>query len=162
MFPAGNAVFFRLTGNLFSCRAYLELTERRSGGAAVEWFAWLPVLFFGMFLLVAGTILFQLCHGVRQWTQINGLPVLSVTARVVSKRTDPVGDTSPGRGYLSKSSYYATFEFPAGERRELELRENEFGSLTEGDVGTLTYQGACYKRFVLQTQTVASKHGTAA
>ncbi len=47
----------------------------------------------------------------------------------------------------SSSWYYATFEFPSGDRREFLVSGQESGLLAEGDHGRLTYQGTRYRRF---------------
>lgn len=80
-------------------------------------------------------------------------PVLSTPARVVTKRTSvssSAHSTGPDTPPMSSTStsYYATFESPDGERRELPVPGKEYGLLVEGDQGTLSTQGTWYKGFV--------------
>ncbi|MBQ5335398.1 MAG: DUF2500 domain-containing protein [Oscillospiraceae bacterium] len=67
-------------------------------------------------------------------------PQLSVTARVVSRRTDTWGDHAT-------TSYYATFEVESGDRIELSMSGTEYGMLAEGDSGTLTFKGTDFISF---------------
>lgn len=65
-------------------------------------------------------------------------------ARLVTRRTNVsggVGDTG------ASTSYYATFEFPSGERREFRVRGRAYGLMVEGDEGTLTFRGDICQRF---------------
>ena len=47
----------------------------------------------------------------------------------------------------TSTSYYATFEVESGDRMELSLSGREYGLLSQGDVGKLTFQGSRYHRF---------------
>ena len=61
-------------------------------------------------------------------------------ATVVTKRTHVWGDHS-------HTNYYVTFQVPSGDRMELEIQDNEFGYLVEGDRGRLTFQGSRFLGF---------------
>jgi hypothetical protein len=124
----------------------------------MEWLALLPILFFGMFLLVAGVILFQIARGVGRWAENNSQPVLTETARVVAKCTDTTGHDA---GVGVTTWYYATFELPSGERCEMGLSGKDFGSLAEGDEGVLTYQGTRYKGFARQSMAASGQRSAA-
>ena len=63
-------------------------------------------------------------------------PILEERAIVVAKRTS-VSGTSEG----SSTSYYITFEFENGSRRELHARGSQYGIVAEGDRGILKSQG---------------------
>ena len=79
-------------------------------------------------------------YAVSLWAWNNGQPVRTQAARVVSRRVDfGTAETS--------EAYYATFEMDGGNRQGFGLSEQEYGLLTEGDSGTLTYQGTRYKGF---------------
>ncbi|MGD8189929.1 DUF2500 domain-containing protein [Brevibacillus ginsengisoli] len=100
------------------------------------------------FLLVFGIILsiflYAIMKGLITWSKNNASPILTVSAKVIGKRTR----TSGGSGNSSVStSYYLTFEYDTGERAEFHVSGDEFGLLIEGDTGTLTYQGTRYKGF---------------
>ena len=70
-------------------------------------------------------------------------PIVSVPALVVAKRSNVSG----GGETMTSTTYYATFELEDGERMEFNVRGAEYGLLTEGDHGTLTYQRKRYHGF---------------
>ena len=47
----------------------------------------------------------------------------------------------------ARTIYYATFQFPSGDRLELEIPNSHFGYLVEGDRGDLTFQGTRFLDF---------------
>ena len=94
--------------------------------------------------------------GLSQWNKNNHCPRLSVTASVVSKRTNVsrhshpnAGDATGAHGFHSttSTSYYATFQVESGDRMELSVTGTEYGLLAEGDRGKLTFQGTRYLGF---------------
>ena len=112
-----------------------------------------------IFIVVIGGILFTVGKGVVEWTDNNQQPVLTVPAKVVTKRTQTRVDSSAntmggndtatfnsGRT-TSSTSYFATFEFSSGDRKEFKLSAHEYGLLAEQDVGNLTFQGTRYQGF---------------
>ena len=107
-------------------------------------FLLVPIIVAGGFLLVFGIIAWQLARGFAEWSRNNAMPVESVPAAVVAKRTDTSGRMSGGRVW---TTYYVTFELEDGERREFWVDGEEFGVLVEGDRGPLTHQGTRYKGF---------------
>jgi Protein of unknown function (DUF2500) len=103
-----------------------------------------------VFIVVFGFILFNIIKGVKQWNYNNKQPVLSVYAKVVSKRTKVSHHNHNHNGNHSHSSstyYYATFEVESGDRMELAVKGQEFGLIAEGDFGKLTFQGTRYLGF---------------
>jgi hypothetical protein len=80
---------------------------------------------------------------IAQWLDNNRSPVLSEPARFVAKRAQTSGDV----GGRVSTWYFVTFELPSGDRKEFSVRGKEYGMLTEGDEGLLTYQGTRYHRF---------------
>ncbi|MBU3143021.1 DUF2500 domain-containing protein [Clostridium sp. CF012] len=103
-----------------------------------------------MFVLIFGIIIFRIIKGIGQWSNNNKKPVLSVKAKVVTKRTHTssrgsMNDNQPI--HSSSTFYHATFEVESGDRMELQISGSEFGLLAEGDVGKLTFQGTRYKKF---------------
>ncbi|MFE5319461.1 DUF2500 domain-containing protein [Paenibacillus sp. NPDC056579] len=110
-----------------------------------------PPIFSFMFglvsFLIIGTIVFVVVRGLTTWTRNNAADVVSVPARIVSKRTNVSG----GSGDTSATTtYYITFEFADKERIELQVRGNMYGLLVEGDEGTLVYQGTRFHEFQRQ------------
>jgi len=60
-------------------------------------------------------------------------PILSVQAKVVTKRTYNHLDFS--------TAYYVTFQVDSGDRMELAANMDLVGYIVEGDTGILTFQG---------------------
>ena len=117
----------------------------------------MSVLFLIIFLCVIGAFAVATIRGIATWTQNNHSPQLSVSARVVSRRTEVShhsfangGDVTGAQGYTTSSStwYYVTFEVESGDRIEFSVSVKEYGLLDEGDVGKLTFQGTRYLSFV--------------
>lgn len=90
-------------------------------------------------LLVVGVLVFNILAGLVRWCKNNAAPVLTMEARVVSKRE--------WRGRNHQTLCYATFEVENRERMELKLSGKEYGLLALGDPGTLTVQGTRYQGF---------------
>jgi len=68
-------------------------------------------------------------------------PLLTVNAKVVTKRTHVWGDHA-------HTNYYVTFEVESGDRIELEVDGYQFGMTVEGDVGKLSFKGTALVDFV--------------
>jgi len=103
------------------------------------------VMFFIMFAFIAFTIL----KSILQWNKNNHSPRLSSEATVVTKRIS-VTHHNGSNNHMTDSSYityYATFEFPSGDRMEFCISDYESGMLAENDRGTLTFQGTRYLSF---------------
>jgi hypothetical protein len=103
-------------------------------------------LFVAIFVIVIGGIIFNVGKGVTEWASNNAQPERNDEARVASKRTEVSGMRDS-----TSTSYYVTFEFSGGERRELEVDGREYGQLSEGDFGNLAHQGTRYLGFVRET-----------
>jgi hypothetical protein len=106
-------------------------------------FVIVPVFIGVVFIIIA----VQIGKQVAEWADNNSRPVLSVPARVVTKRSATSGSVSSNTGGSVSTSYYATFELEGGERKEFSLYGKDYGMLAEGDEGTLTYQGTRYHGF---------------
>ncbi|MCB2289902.1 DUF2500 domain-containing protein [Clostridium sp. CS001] len=103
-----------------------------------------------MFFLVFGIIIFTVIKGIGEWSNNNRQPVLSVDAKIVSKRVNVSNSSNMNNGqhhHTSSTSYYVTFEVESGDRMELQTRGDEYGLLAEGDSGKLVFQGTRYKSF---------------
>ncbi|WP_427108881.1 DUF2500 domain-containing protein [Lysinibacillus xylanilyticus] len=100
-----------------------------------------------MFFIVFGVIAFTIIKGVLQWSKNNNEPLLTVPAKVVTKRSN----TSGGSGNSSAhTSYYVTFEVQSGDRLELKMDGRDYGQLADDDFGLLTFQGTRYHTFERQ------------
>ncbi|MGN4123914.1 DUF2500 domain-containing protein [Lysinibacillus sphaericus] len=97
-----------------------------------------------IFIMVFGTFAFVIINGIRQWTKNNAAPVLTVPARIVTKRTNTRGGSGNSSAH---TSYYVTFEVQSGDRIELKLNGREYGLLADGDFGLLTFQGTRFQTF---------------
>lgn len=111
-------------------------------------------LFSGMFtivfLLILGIILATIIKGIMQWGKNNASPRLTVSATIVSKRTDVTrrhSSTMDNHNTHFSTRYYVTFQVESGDRMELELEGNQYGLLVEGDRGNLSFQGTRYLGF---------------
>ena len=89
----------------------------------------------------------------------NQSPRLTVPASVTAKRTNVsrhqhanAGDVTGAHGFHSTSttSYYVTFQVESGDRMELSVTGREYGMLSEGDAGRLSFQGTRYLGFERQ------------
>ena len=109
-----------------------------------------PLMFGAVFLLIVGVMILALVRSASEWSSNNSSPVLSVDARVVSKRTNITRHMSQAdSSHMTRSStvYYATFQVESGDRMELRMAGREYGLLAEGDRGKLTFQGTRYRGF---------------
>lgn len=116
-------------------------------------FSAVPFLVTIGFVVVIGLILFSAIRGFATWSHNNRQPVLTVRARVVTKRMN-VRRTAHHHHHdhhhvhsRTSTTYYATFEVDSGDRLEFCISGSEYGMLAEGDVGDLTFQGTRYLSF---------------
>lgn len=117
----------------------------------------MSALFPVVFLCILGVFVAVVIRSIHTWNKNNRSPQLSVSARVVSRRTELShhsfangGDVTGAHGYSTSSStrYYVTFEVESGDRMEFSVNGREYGMLAEGDVGKLTFQGTRYLSFI--------------
>ncbi len=111
-----------------------------------------PVIIILGFVIVFGTIIVRTVQGIKQWKRNNESPVLTVDAKVVTKRAD-VRSYHHGTGthdvhhMSSSTTYYVTFEVASGDRLEFRVSGTDYGMLAENDIGRLTFQGTRYLGF---------------
>ncbi len=110
------------------------------------------LMFFVVFFLALGIIVFTLVRGVAQWKHNNESPRLSIEATVVAKRTR-VSTHHHNDMPTRSTTYYATFQVASGDRMELVIPSAQIGYLVEGDRGTLSFQGTRFLGF--------ERHGSA-
>jgi hypothetical protein len=108
---------------------------------------WLPLIVLVVIAVVFLAITVQIAGGLALWVRNNRMPVESVPARVVAKRTDTWGSGGLHTRGRVRTLYFATFELKTGDRLEFELHGRDYGLLVEGDEGMLTYQGTRYQGF---------------
>ncbi|WP_107948811.1 DUF2500 domain-containing protein [Lysinibacillus parviboronicapiens] len=97
-----------------------------------------------IFIIVFGTFAFVMINGITQWAKNNAAPVLTVPAKIVTKRTNTRGGSGNSAAH---TTYYVTFEFQNGDRIELQLNGRKYGQLADGDFGLLTFQGTRFQIF---------------
>ncbi|NGM83291.1 DUF2500 domain-containing protein [Paenibacillus sp. 7124] len=93
---------------------------------------------------ILSAILYSLFKGIKQWSANNASELVTAPCTVVAKRFKVYG----GSGDTSASTnYYVTYELQNGARIELEVPDQSYGLMVEGDRGELTYQGTRFKGF---------------
>lgn len=115
-------------------------------------FSIVPVIVMIGFVFVFGTIIVRSIQGVGQWRRNNASPILTVDAKVSSKRIDVSHHHHHDAGtshmhHTSHTTYYVTFEVQSGDRMEFVVPGREYGKLSEQDYGKLTFQGTRYLNF---------------
>lgn len=108
----------------------------------------MPFFFFIVFGLVITVFIVIGIRALSEWTRNNSQPVTAGHAIVTDKRTHIWGG-GHHHNHLhgGRTSYYATFEFEDGERQEFMVSGKVYGQITQGDTGTLTYQGTRFHDF---------------
>lgn len=114
-------------------------------------FNFVPVMVIAGFVIVFAIFLYGIIKGIGTWNHNNSQPVLTVAAKVVSKRANVSrGTTSFNQNDVTQSNdyaytdYYVTFQVESGDRMEFKVKGEEYGLLAEGDLGKLTFQGTRY------------------
>ncbi|KWX78454.1 hypothetical protein AMQ84_09530 [Paenibacillus riograndensis] len=99
--------------------------------------------------VVIGIIAVSAGRGLQQWNRNNKSPIMTIPARIVSKRSEVRQQQLQDDSNNSRTSttYYLTYESDRGERMEFKVDGNEYGMSAEGDRGILTYQGTRYHGF---------------
>lgn len=118
------------------------------GFSPFNMFSIMNAIFPIMFFLIIGIFAITFIKGIGEWSSNNKQPVLTVAARLVSKRTNTSHHNHNDNMHSTTStSYYATFEVESGDRMEFHISGKEYGMLAEGDIGKLTFQGTRYHSF---------------
>ena len=110
-------------------------------------FSIFPFLFITVFVIIIGTFIVMAVRGVGAWSKNNASPRLTVSAQVVTKRTQVSHHHHQESMSHTSTSYYATFQVESGDRMEFSVSGAEYGMLAEGDQGSLTFQGTRYLGF---------------
>jgi hypothetical protein len=115
-------------------------------------FTLVPLFIAAVFVFVIGTFVVTAVKSVARWQDNNAQPVLTVPARVVTKRQHVSGG---GHDSSASTWYHITFETVAdGLRQEFPVGSTDYSGLAEGDTGDLTYQGTRYKGFIRMRRPV--------
>lgn len=110
-----------------------------------------PVFFLIVFIFMIFLMIFTTVKLASEKRYNDKQPVLMVDATVVSKRTQTETYTRTDvNGFVTHHDnmfYYVTFQVESGDRMELKMRGEEYGFLSEGDRGRLTFQGTRFLGF---------------
>ncbi|ASA21759.1 DUF2500 domain-containing protein [Paenibacillus donghaensis] len=100
------------------------------------------------FIVMLGIAAITAGKGLLRWSRNNSSPVKSVSARIVSKRSELRQQSQDESGASRASTaYYLTYELEGGLRMEFKVEGSEYGMSAEGDNGVLNYQGTRYHGF---------------
>lgn len=119
------------------------------------WSIFSALFLFG-FLFTAGFAVFIIIKRLDVERQNNLSPRLTVSASVTAKRTEDTHSTHPyandfsgADGFYTETStsYYVTFRVASGDRMEFSVRRDSYELLSEGDEGTLSFQGTRFLSF---------------
>ncbi|MDQ7096664.1 DUF2500 domain-containing protein [Desulfosporosinus sp. PR] len=122
-------------------------------GPADLMFSLVPMFIFVIFILVFGLIIFGVIKSIGQWRYNNSQPILSVVAKVTSKRTHTTSTIHNSAGETgihhsqSNTTYFVTFEVESGDRIEFMVDGHEYGQLADNDIGKLKFQGTRFLSF---------------
>ena len=102
-----------------------------------------PIMFTVIFVIVIGSFIAVAVKGVGTWARNNAQPVIDADATVVSRRED----IRRGANHHRYTTYYVTFEMEDRTRQEFAVSGREYGQISEGDYGQLTFQGTRFLGF---------------
>lgn len=100
-----------------------------------------------IFVVVFAGIFFTLLKGLKQWNYNNKQPKLTVSAKVVAKRTNIIQRKNSNQFGQTSTHYYVTLEVESGDRIEFQVDGSVYGKLVENDFGNLTFQGTRFINF---------------
>ena len=120
-------------------------------------FSIMPMFMGIIFILVFGTIIYGIARGIKTWSYNNSQPVLTVLAKIVTKRTHVSSHVNNAADngmhhHNTSTTYYVTFEVESGDRMEFNVGQQEYGMLVEEDIGKLKFQGSRYLGFDREKQ----------
>ena len=102
-----------------------------------------PIMFIVIFVIVIGSFIAVAVKGVGTWARTAAQPVIDPAATVVSRRED----IRRGANHHRYTTYYVTFEMEDRTRQEFAVSGREYGQISEGDYGQLTFQGTRFLGF---------------
>lgn len=114
-------------------------------------FAVFEVIFAIIFIAFLAVCIAAVGKGIGEWNKNNQSPRLTVFAEIVSRRVDVTYHHHMDENNMwanhSSTWYYITFQVASGDRMEFLVSGKEYGMLSEGDKGELTFQGTRYLSF---------------
>lgn len=112
-----------------------------------QMFDFVPIFILLIFILVFGVIIFRVIKSLSTWHSNNKAEVVEVRATVKDKRDEVSVYGGHNTHARSSTNYYVTFELSDLERKEFEVKANQYGLLSVGDQGLLNYQGTRFNSF---------------
>ncbi|SHJ59292.1 Protein of unknown function [Hathewaya proteolytica DSM 3090] len=110
-----------------------------------------PIFMVIIFIVMFSLIISQMVKTSKQAIKNNNSPVLTVNAKVVTKRTNVNSRHSMNENSMNNmlhdTDYYVTFQVDSGDRMEFHVTGDVYGMMAESDVGNLTFQGTRYLKF---------------
>ena len=102
------------------------------------------VVFAGIFIFVFAMVFKSVSNSITERRYNDSQPILTKAVKIKGKRTELSG----GGDHPVSTSYYTTFEFNEDKKRlELEVSDEDYGLMAEGDSGKLIFQGRRYQQF---------------
>ncbi|WP_226000184.1 DUF2500 domain-containing protein [Paenibacillus sp. BJ-4] len=115
------------------------------GGSYIDEAESFNMIFFTVFGIIALLMIIGIGKTIGAGLSNQAAELIQRPCKVVDKRTRVRG----GSGDFSASTYnYITFEFDGGERKELEVKDRDFGMIVIGDRGEHHYKGTRFVEFV--------------
>jgi hypothetical protein len=117
-------------------------------------FTVVPMFIMVIFIVVFTLVIFAFVKGIGQWRNNNSQPILTVNAKVSSKRADATSTMHNSHWdnrfhhRSTHTTYFVTFEVESGDRIEFLVDGSEYGVLADNDIGKLTFQGTRFLGFV--------------
>lgn len=99
-------------------------------------------------LIVLALIAFIILKNIYTWFRNNQAEVISVKAKLVTKRSNVSGGVNH-INHMTSTSYYMTFEIGDHNRQEFKVKGSVYGKYAEGDVGNLVFQGTRFLDFTI-------------
>jgi hypothetical protein len=109
----------------------------------VDWSVVILVSVLAVLAAFIVVLLYPIVRAAIQGIRTRRLPVASMSARVVGKRTWTGGYLF----HMVSTDYYVTFQLDTGERREFRVTGHAYGTLVAGDDGLLSAQGMRFVGF---------------
>lgn len=100
-----------------------------------------------LFIFVFAGIFLTLLKVLKRWNDNNKQPQLSMSAKLITKRTKFSHQKGHNQIRQSSTSYFLTFEVGSGDRIEFRVDGLIYGKFIENDMGVLTFQGTRFIKF---------------
>lgn len=103
-----------------------------------------PFVFVIVFAVILFLFIAMIANAAKENRSNNASPRINTQARVSGKRADVSGGHNNMPAF---TTYYVTFEFLSGDRKEFRVNSGEYSQIAEGDSGELYFQGSRFLGF---------------